>query len=142
MKPHWSRLTALGLNTVLAPVYWDLIEPQEGRFDFSLVDGLIASAREHDLRLVLLWFGSWKNCMSCYVPSWIKTDPQRFPRAQSSAGRGLEMLSAFSEENVEADVRAFAALMRHLREVDAGRHTVIMVQVENEIGMIPEASRL
>lgn len=134
----WPRLRELHLNTVLAPVYWDLIEPEEGRFDFSLVDGLIAGAREHGMRLVLLWFGSWKNCMSCYVPAWIKTDPERFPRVRSSSGQAQEMLSAFYEDNAAADVRAFAALMRHLREVDEAHRTVIMVQVENEIGMIPE----
>lgn len=139
MEAHWPRLAALGLNTLLAPVYWELTEPEEGVFDFSLVDGLIDGARRHGLRLVLLWFGSWKNCMSCYVPAWVKRDQRRFPRAQSSVGRGLEMLSAFHEENWAADARAFAALMRHLRAVDSGRHTVIMVQVENEIGMIPEA---
>ena len=55
---HWPRLEALGLNTVLAPVYWELLEPREGQFDFTLVDGLLADAREHDMRLVLLWFGS------------------------------------------------------------------------------------
>src|SRR5690606_30832376 len=133
----WPRLRELHLNTVLAPVYWDLIEPEEGRFDFSLVDGLIAGAREHGMRLVLLWFGSWKNCMSCYVPAWIKTDPERFPRVRSSSGQAQEMLSAFYEDNAAADVRAFAALMRHLREADEAHRTGIMVQGENEIGMIP-----
>ncbi|MBP7571733.1 MAG: DUF5597 domain-containing protein [Acidobacteria bacterium] len=139
LEPSWPRLRALGLNTVLAPVYWDLVEPREGEFDFSTVDGLIAGARGHDMRLVLLWFGSWKNSMSCYAPAWVKTDTRRFPRAADAAGRGLEILSPFSIANRDADARAFAALMRHLREVDGGRHTVIMVQVENEIGMIPEA---
>lgn len=135
----WSTLEALRLNTVLAPVYWELIEPEEGVFDFSLVDDLIDGARAHDMRLVLLWFGSWKNSMSSYVPSWVKTDQDRFPRAQRSDGTGLEILSPLSEANREADAAAFAALMRHLREVDGETHTVIMVQVENEIGMIPEA---
>lgn len=139
MERHWPRLASLGLNTVLAPVYWELVEPEEGAFDFSLVDGLIEGARRHGLRLALLWFGSWKNCMSCYAPPWVKLDPRRFPRARTSAGKPLEMLSAFHEANEAADARAFAALMRHLREVDGAWHTVIMVQVENEIGMIPEA---
>lgn len=139
MEPVWPRLVKLNLNTVLVPAYWDLIEPREGEFDFALIDGLIQEAREHHLRLVFLWFGSWKNSMSCYAPGWVKTDQQRFPRAQGKNGSGLEILSPFSDANVEADARAFAALMRHLREVDGQRHTVVMVQVENEIGMIPEA---
>lgn len=139
LGPFWERFKTLRLNTVLAPVYWDLIEPVEGHFDFRLVDGLIAEARRHDLRLVLLWFGSWKNSMSCYAPSWVKTDQPRFPRTEAVRGQGQEILSPFHAANWEADSRAFAALMRHLRLVDGQEHTVIMVQPENEIGMIPEA---
>ena len=139
MRPVWSKLVALKLNTVVIPVYWELIEPTEGKFDFSLVDGLIQEARQHQLRLVPLWFASWKNSMSCYAPAWVKRNQERFPRAEDKAGRGMEILSAFSKENVETDARAFAAFMRHLREVDGNDHTVIMVQVENEIGMIPDS---
>jgi beta-galactosidase GanA len=139
MRPVWPKLAALKLNTVVVPVYWELIEPAEGRFDFGLVDGLIRDARQHGLRLVPLWFASWKNSMSCYAPAWVKTDQRRFPRARDRAGRGMEILSPFGRENMEADARAFAAFMRHLREVDGREHTVIMVQVENEIGMIPDS---
>ncbi len=139
LRRHWPRLQALNLNTVLAPVYWELVEPQETQFDFALVDGLIEDARASGLRLVLLWFGSWKNSMSSYTPAWVKRDQERFPRSQTSDGRGLEILSPFHEANRDADALAFAALMRHLREFDGAQHTVLMVQVENEIGMIPEA---
>ena len=139
MRPVWPKLAALKLNTVLIPVYWELIEPVEGKFDFTLVDGLIQDARKHNLRLVPLWFASWKNSMSCYAPSWVKTDQQRFPRSQDKNGAGMEILSPFNKENFEADARAFAAFMRHVREVDGNDHTVIMVQVENEIGMIPDS---
>jgi beta-galactosidase GanA len=139
MKTMWQQLAKTNLNTVLAPVYWDLIEPQEGRFDFTLVDDLIKGARRHNMRLILLWFGSWKNSMSCYVPYWVKKDYERFPRARDKSGRGLEMLTAFSEENLMADANAFASLMRHIRRIDGGRRTVIMVQVENEPGMTPDA---
>jgi len=139
LRPVWSRLRAMGLNTVVAPVYWEMSEPAEGRFDFTLVDSLLADARRNDMRLVLLWFGTWKNSMSSYVPAWVKTDQTRFPRTEAVAGRGQEILSPFHAANWEADARAFRALMRHLREVDAARHTVLMVQVENETGMIPEA---
>jgi len=139
MKPIWPRLAALNLNTVLVPVYWELIEPAEGQFDFTIVDGLIQEARKHKLHLVPLWFASWKNSMSCYAPAWVKTDQKRFPRSQDRAGNGMEILSPFSKANLDADARAFAAFMRHLREIDANDRTVIMVQVENEIGMIPDS---
>jgi hypothetical protein len=139
MKPIWPELREMNVNTVLTPVSWELIEPKEGKFDFTIVDGLILGARENNMRLVFLWFGSWKNSMSSYTPAWVKTDQQRFPLAENSEGKGLEILSPFSDVNCNADSRAFAALMRHLRDFDGNKHTVIMVQVENEIGMIPEA---
>lgn len=139
LEPVWPRLAQMHLNTVLVPVYWDQIEPQENQFDFSGVDGLLEKARAYHLRLILLWFGSWKNSMSCYAPAWVKTDWQRFPRARLKDGRPLEILSAFSEENRRADVRAFGALMRHLRRTDQPYQTVILMQVENEVGMLENA---
>lgn len=139
ISPIWPKLVDMHLNAVLAPVYWELIEPGEGRFDFRSVDSTVANARRHDMHLVLLWFGSWKNSMSSYVPAWVKRDADRFPRARQSDGTPLEILSAFSRENLDADSRAFAALMRHLKSIDDDQHTVVMVQVENEVGMIPEA---
>ncbi|MBI2511050.1 MAG: DUF5597 domain-containing protein [Opitutae bacterium] len=138
LRPSWPKLRAMNLNTVVAPVYWDVIEPEEGKFDFATVDGLLADARAAEMRLVLLWFGSWKNSMSCYAPAWVKADSARFPRSRDSMGRALEILSPFHAVNRDADTRAFVALMRHLKTADP-QHTVIMVQVENEIGMIPEA---
>jgi beta-galactosidase GanA len=140
LDPIWPRLRALGLNTVLVPVSWELVEPVEGRFDFALLTHTIDEARRQGLHLVLLWFGSWKNGMSSYAPAWVKTDQARFPRAARADGRGVESLSAFSDAGCEADARAFTALMRHLRAVDGRRHTVLMVQVENEVAMIDEAA--
>lgn len=139
LQPHWARLKAMHLNTVLAPVSWELIEPQEGRFDFATVDWLVEDARAHDLRLVLLWFGSWKNSMSTYVPAWVKRDERRFPRTIGADGKAQEILSAFGTATRDADARAFAALMVHLKKIDGDRHTVIMIQVENEIGFLPTA---
>ena len=136
--PILARFAALHLNTALAAVDWDLMEPEEGKFDFSLVDGVIQDARRHDLRLILLWFGSWKNGVSTYPPAWVKTNLKRFPRAQDKEGKSLEILSTFSEANREADARAFAALMEHVRQVDHDAHTVLMIQVENEVGVLTE----
>ncbi len=139
MRPIWPRLRQMNLNTVLVPVSWDLMEPQEGQFDFTLVDGLIQEARRHNLRLVLLWFGSWKNGMSQYVPDWVKRDTQRFPRVRVANGRNIEVLSPFSGESLGADARAYAALMRHLQRVDARQRTVLMIQMENEVGILGDA---
>jgi beta-galactosidase GanA len=139
MKPHWPRLKAMNLNTVLAPVYWELIEPAENGFDWASVESLLRDARAHDMKLVILWFGAWKNSMSTYVPSWVKRDQKRFPRVAVGDGSSVEILSAFSTATRDADARAFAALMEHLRRIDSTDNTVIMVQVENEIGMLPVA---
>lgn len=138
MQPHWKKFTDMNLNTVLIPVYWDLIEPQEGKFDFSLVDSCIKISERNNLKVILLWFGSWKNSMSCYTPAWIKTNQTRFPRAQDKTGKGLEILSAFNQNNLNADKHAYVQLMKHLKAIDQ-QQTVIMMQVENEIGMLTEA---
>ncbi len=136
MASVWPRLAEMNLNTVIAPVYWELTEPEEGKFDFSLVDDLIAAARAHNLRLVLLWFASWKNTESTYAPVWVKRDTQRFFRALTSSGEKREILSPFCLEAQQADARAFSRLMRHLREIDGDVHTVIMMQIENEVGLL------
>ena len=136
LRQLWPKIAATNLNTVLATVSWELMEPEEGRFDFSLVDGLIQDARRYNLRLILLWFGSWKNGKSNYQPVWVKTNQQRFPLVQDEAGKGLPTLSTLSDANRDADSQAFAALMKHIREVDGEAHTVIMVQVENEVGVL------
>lgn len=137
MKPHWQHLAAMNLNTVLVPVYWELLEPEENKFDFSLVDSMIAGARAHHLKLVFLWFGSWKNSMSCYAPLWMKKNAKRFPRTLDSASRSQEIFSVFGSATLTADKKAFSALMQHIKETDAVYKTVIMMQVENEIGMLP-----
>jgi beta-galactosidase GanA len=139
MTPVWPKLKAMNLNTVLLPVYWEQIEPREGAFDFRLLERMIDEARKHDLKLVLLWFGAWKNSMSSYAPAWVKLDQERFPRIRDDKGGSHEILTAYSDSNLEADRSAFARLMRHLKDYDGKRHTVIMVQVENEVGMLPSA---
>ena len=135
MKTVWPKLAEAKLNTLLPGVSWNQIEPQEGKFDFTVLDGVIRDARSHNMRLVLLWFGSWKNSLSGYAPDWVKKDFERFPRAQVSGGKTIELLSPFSDANRDADARAFAALMRHVKAVDGQQHTVVMIQVENEVGM-------
>jgi hypothetical protein len=138
MEGVWPVLQELNLNTVLAAVAWSQVEPEEGKFDFTVVDGLIREARDRKMHLALLWFGSWKNGLSHYAPVWVKRDLRRFPRARLAAGTP-EVLSPFSDTNRDADARAFAALMRHLKEVDSGAHTVVMMQVENEVGLLGDS---
>ncbi len=135
----FPRLRRMGLNTVLVPAYWEMTEPAEGAFDFTLTDHVLSAARANDLHVVFLWFGAWKNSMSCYAPAWFKADYKRFPRAQTATGKPLEIASAFSEEVFRADSCAFTAWLRHIAQEDGDSGTVVMVQVENEIGMLEEA---
>lgn len=135
MADIWPKLGAMHCNTVCMPVYWELVEPEEGRFDFSLVRGLLDGARNNGLRLIPLWFGTWKNAISSYAPAWVKQDPARFPRAELEPGVPSLAVSAFGEEARKADARAFARFMKFLREEDQA-HTAIMVQVENETGLL------
>jgi hypothetical protein len=139
MRSLWSTLKQMNVNTILAPVYWELIEPEEGKFDFSLLENLIFESRKRDIHLVLLWFGSWKNSMSCYAPAWVKNNFERFPRARDIKNNPVEILSPFIKTNLEADKKAFIELMKFVQTFDGIHHTVIMVQVENEIGMLPNA---
>lgn len=129
----WPAVKAMHANTVEMPVYWEQLEPQPGVFDYSLVDTLIAQSRKNDVRLILLWFATWKNGSAHYMPMWMKQAPAKYPMMLSEAGRPVGSASPFGKDTLEADTRAFAALMRHLKKVDAQR-TVIMVQVENEPG--------
>jgi Domain of unknown function (DUF5597)/Beta-galactosidase len=132
----WPALEAMHVNTVEAPVYWEQLEPEPGKFDFSTVDLLVNGAREHNVHLVILWFGTWKNGQAHYVPEWVKTDLTKYPRQISAYGKVLDVMSPNSANNLEADKRAFAAMMRHIKGIDATQHTVLMIQVENESGSI------
>ncbi|WP_210357237.1 DUF5597 domain-containing protein [Sphingomonas beigongshangi] len=130
----WPTLDRLHANTLEMPVAWEQIEPEEGRFDFGWVDTLLDGARTHGKRLVLLWFGTWKNTGASYAPAWVRTDHARFPRMARPDGKTSVTLSPHAETTLATDSRAFAALMRHLKAADPD-HRVIMVQVENETGV-------
>jgi len=139
MQPLWPKLAAGNLNCVLAAISWAQMEPTEGRYEFALVDGLIDQARLHNSKLVFLWFGSWKNGLSSYAPYWVKQDFGRFPRIRLGNGKSMELLSTFGDATRDADARAFRALMRHIKEIDGARHTVVMMQVENEVGVLRDS---
>jgi len=135
----FPKLRRMGLNTVLVPAYWDLTEPMEGIYDFTLTDKVIRQARENHLKVIFLWFGAWKNSMSCYAPLWLKENYEKYPRARTKAGKPLEIASAFSENVYQADSRAFTQWIQHIAATDKEEGTVIMIQIQNEIGMLEDA---
>ena len=132
----WQSMAALHANTVEAPIYWEQMEPQQGHFDFNNVDQIVEGALAHDLRVVLLWFGTWKNGNMHYVPAWVKEDSKRYPHTIRPDGEPIDVLSPHSRNTLEADKAAFTALMHHLKQIDDEKHTVILIQVENESGNI------
>jgi len=136
MRSSFAKLNAMHANTAVVSLSWELTEPEEGHFDFRLVDGLIKEARHHRLHLVFLWFGTWKNTFSTYTPAWVETDRTRFLSAQPEPGKDWGAVSAWSVAGRDADARAFAAVMRRIKQVDGTQHTVLMMQVENETGLI------
>lgn len=129
----WPVLDRIHANTVEIPVAWQQIEPREGQFDFAFVQTLLDQARAHDKRVVLLWFGTWKNTSPGYTPDWVKLDNRRFPRMKDKSGKDHYVLTPMAKATMDADRRAFVALMTYLRDHDP-QNTVIMVQPENEVG--------
>lgn len=149
MPKVWTLAEGLHANTIEAPIYWEQFEQSPGNFDYSTVDMLIHEARQHQMRLIILWFGTWKNARMHYVPQWIKSDLAKYPLMTKRDGDSLDVLSPYSLDTLHADQAAFAALMRHLKAVDSTKQTVIMVQVENESGSLgtvrdhtPKANKL
>jgi hypothetical protein len=129
----WPAMEYLHVNTVEIPVYWEQFEPRPGQYDYTVIDALLAGAREHKVRLVLLWFATWKNGSQHYMPEWMKLAPDKYPHLTDKNGRPADSPSPFAAASLEADKSAFTAFMRYLKSADRQR-TVIMVQVQNEPG--------
>jgi len=136
LQAAWPAIHAIHCNTVMVPVYWEAIEPREGAFDFTTVDADVNQARVEGVRLVLSWFGTWKNGAMTYVPSWVKNNPAVYPPMLDAGHRPVEALSPMSDASRERDGLAFAAFLRHLKQIDGDTHTVILIQVENEAGTL------
>jgi hypothetical protein len=149
MERSWSKFKAMSMNTVEYPVYWNEIEREEGKFDFADFDQILRRARAQGFRVVMLWFGTWKNGAMDWAPNWVKSDVKRFPRVLDSGGKPIRVLSPHAKTTLEADKKAYVAMMTHLRQVDEADRTVIMMQVENESGLLgsvrdysPESNKL
>ncbi|WDZ98653.1 GH35 family beta-galactosidase [Mucilaginibacter sp. SJ] len=133
MPGVWKSAKVMHLNTLEVPIYWEQIESQPGKFDFTLVDTLLTQARQHNVHLVLLWFGTWKNGSNHYMPEWMKRDAEKYPNITGKTGKPIDSPSPHSKATLDTDIKAFSAVMRYLKQADT-QHTVIMVQVENEPG--------
>jgi len=133
MPSVWQAVQEMHANTLEVPLYWEQIEPQPGKFDFSIVDTLLTQARRHNVRLVLLWFATWKNGSNHYMPEWMKQDAAKHPNIVGAKGQPIDSPSPHIKATLDADIKAFTAVMKYLKQADP-QYTVIMVQVENEPG--------
>ena len=129
----WSTIESMHANTLEIPIYWEQFEPEPGKFDYSTIQMVLDQARERDVRLVLLWFATWKNGSNHYMPQWMKNDPQKYPNLMNKEGRYVDSPSPHATASMEADAKAFTEFMAYLKKADP-QHTVIMVQVQNEPG--------
>jgi len=141
LEPVWKVCEMMNVNSVAIAVAWERVEPEEGRFDTEIVGQIVRECRRRGLKLVVLWFGTWKNGHMKYVPQWVKTDHVRFPRVHTHDGYEIANLSTFAGETLEADKRAFCEVMKVLKREDPQRDTVLAVQVENELGIVGRAVR-
>ncbi len=137
LTPLFPGLKSMNLNSVIASISWEQFEPEEGKYDFSLLESLITNAEKNDLKLCLIWFASWKNGQSSYLPLWVKKDTKRFFRVKTKDGKNIETISPFCDEACKADAKAFAAMMKHIRDFDKNK-TVVMIQPENEVGIFQD----
>ncbi len=135
-KEVWPKLRGLHMNSVIVPIYWETVEETEGVYDFTLIDGLIEQARQEEMKLIFLWFGLWKNSESMYVPGWMKRDTDTYYHVRKANGEAVNIISPLCTEAVEKDKAVFTAIMKHIRQVDEKENTVIIFQMENEIGVL------
>jgi len=134
----FSKVASLNYEFVISPISWKQFEPAEGKFDFTLLAHQLHTAEKLNLKLVLIWFGAFKNAKSIYAPAWVRSNLQRFPRALNQPGGSpneAPTLSVFSQNLLDADLKAFTQIMKYLKSKDK-KHTVIMLQIENEMGLL------
>jgi beta-galactosidase GanA len=137
LSPVWEKLKTMHLNSVIASISWEQFEPQEGVYDYSIIDGIIRQAEENEMRVAIIWFATWKNGDSSYAPLWVKQDTERFFRVKNREGRSVRIISPLCRAACQADAKAFAALMTRIREVDKTER-VIVIQAENEVGVFQD----
>lgn len=142
VEKYISKASELGLNCVLIPIYWNLIEPEQDKYDFSVVDKILEYVNKYDLRMELLWFSTnmCGDTHSYLTPQYILEDPSlRFNRPDEGAFWGYygnRYTLRFDDPWVlERETQAVTRLFTHIREWDAAngeRHPVISAQVHNE----------
>lgn len=141
MKAFWDSVAFTGVNTVEIPVYWETFEPEQNLFCYEFVDECLRQADLYDVKVIFLWFGSWKNGTSKYAPTWIKENPGKYKRVVTYEGIVTNILSPYCRENLEADKAAFLKLVQYIEQNNRKKNRVIGIQIENEPGMMMRGDR-
>jgi hypothetical protein len=141
----YAAAEKMNLNAIKVPVKWAMVEPQEGRYDFSYVDHAKQTAEKYHLKLVLDWFGHYASndgniygdlAGQQYAPLYIIQDEARYPRAVDADGAAHHNAISYEYDPViKRESLAFRAFMQHIKEIDSSAHTIVMVQFENEISV-------
>ena len=132
-REYWhARLKmakAMGLNTIATYVFWNMHEPQPGRFDFSGQNDLAAfikAAQEEGLYVILR-----SGPYSCAewdlggLPAWLLTDP-----------KSAQAIRTNSPLFIDPAQRWIKRLAQEVLPLQAGRGgPILMTQIENEYGM-------
>ena len=143
MERFWQCVDRTGVNSVEIPVYWEEFEKEEGKFDYKLLEEHVDQAKQHRVKLLLVWFGTWKNGTSKFAPQWVRNQRNRFTRVISYEGIETNILSPYCRENLEADKKAFVKLAEYAQKVNEKEadNVIIGIQVENEPGMMMRGYR-
>jgi Beta-galactosidase len=133
----------IGLNALKVPIKWSMVEPEKGVYDFSYIDHAKSMAEKHHLKVVLNWFGHYASrdgtiygnlTGELYAPTYVVNDEQTYPRAVDGDGVIHHNAASYDYEPIiDREIAAFRAFMQHVKQVDAQTHTVLMIQIENEI---------
>lgn len=114
-----------GMNVVrIAESTWSTLEPQEGEFDFSYIDEVLALAPKYNLKVII-------GTPTYAIPTWlVKKDPQvmvttKEGRAQYGHRQLMDITNETFRYHAEQVIRA---LIRHT----AGDSQVIGFQIDNE----------
>lgn len=128
MEADMDRIVELGGNVIrIGEFAWHRMEPEEGRFDFSFFDQVIAMAKQKGLQVI---FGT----PTATPPAWlIHKHPDilsQFPDGSSRSFGGRHIACYSSQPYREHCIQIITRLAEHYKEETA----IAAWQIDNELG--------
>lgn len=149
-RKHCEASVYVNANLIAIPVTWKNVERKgPGNYDFTFVDGAIKIAREHGLKVSLMWIGiDYAAGDPNFVPPYIDADPDTYTRitgfnydeqkryTKRTDDREDDRLHCPScPATLKRESAAYEALMKHVAETDTQR-TVMAVNICGEINYV------